>query len=378
MSHPSNNSPADARPATDAHRAELAEAFGTDPDPLAAHAPTFEATEADPFAMFEADVLAARDLVDETREHYRRVFRDWSTHMAREGRHPACPSEDHVRRFIRHELDEVGNAPRTVRKKLERLQGVFEWWQADAAFPHSRDFDPFTTAIEKERFDGPPRKEFPRIGLDDLREIVGDIAHIRDRAMVTLQFKLGLRVSELCNIQLADIDLGVTELERHYPSIGTNIVLAGRENAVYIPHDRPGNKSERPRVLPLDGESRRVLLRYLLIRPTIDDPWVFVSHSSHRRLKRHAVQIAWQDAFHPKYAETERHRAVSSHYGRHWFTTYWRVDQDLNRELIKYMRGDKPGGGRSIAGRDAIDGYIHTYYEDIEPVYRERIFTLGV
>lgn len=75
--------------------------------------------------------------------------------------------------------------------------------------------------------------------------------------------------------------------------------------------------------------------------------------------------------FHPEYAESEHHRAVLSHYGRHRFTTYWRVQQDLPRPLIKYMRGDRPDS-ESITERDGIDEYIHTYYEDIESLYRLR------
>ena len=89
------------------------------------------------------------------------------------------------------------------------------------------------------------------------------------------------------------------------------------------------------------------------------------------------VNRVWTDAFHPKYAETDDHRAVTSHFGRHRFTTYWRVGQDLNRELVKYMRGDTPGSG-NIEDRGAIDHYIHTYYADIEPIYRENIYKLDI
>jgi integrase/recombinase XerD len=41
------------------------------------------------------------------------------------------------------------------------------------------------------------------------------------------------------------------------------------------------------------------------------------------------------------------------------------------------MRGDKPGGG-SGNSREAIDAYLHTYYEDIRDLYLERIYKLGV
>jgi integrase/recombinase XerD len=45
--------------------------------------------------------------------------------------------------------------------------------------------------------------------------------------------------------------------------------------------------------------------------------------------------------------------------------------------MIKYMRGDTSAG--SIADpAGGIDHYIHSYYEDIGPLYRKRIYKLGV
>jgi len=41
------------------------------------------------------------------------------------------------------------------------------------------------------------------------------------------------------------------------------------------------------------------------------------------------------------------------------------------------MRGDTAGAG-NIDERGAIDEYIHTYYEDIEPIYRENIYKLSI
>ena len=41
------------------------------------------------------------------------------------------------------------------------------------------------------------------------------------------------------------------------------------------------------------------------------------------------------------------------------------------------MRGDTPADDQFIA-TDAIDVYVHTYYEDIATVYRERIYLLDL
>lgn len=84
---------------------------------------------------------------------------------------------------------------------------------------------------------------------------------------------------------------------------------------------------------------------------------------------------AWKQAFHPEYAETDDYRPVTSHYGRHYFATYFRKDEQVSRELIQYMRGDVVGGN-ALGDRAAIDNYLHAYYEDIEGMYRSKIYKL--
>ena len=358
-------------------RQTLADAFDREIDPLAEHGPTFEEVGIDVFALFIEDVLKPQNLAPKTIRGYERTIKEWCTFMDTESRHPACPNEVHVKRFVRRELDEKGNTARTAKKKLWELNNIYTYWQTGAEFPHPVDYNPFQIAKKKLALSTERVKEPPRIPITTLREIIQGVTHVRDRAFIVTQLKLGLRATEMANLTLAEISLTNREVERHYGELGSAPQLADYENAVYIPHDRAGNKSKRPRVLPIDDELRRLWINYLLIRPDNGEPWVFLSKTNHAQVDDEAINIAWKRAFHPAYEETPQHRAVTSHYGRHRFTTYWRVEQDVNRELIKYMRGDTSAGGVTdpVGG---IDHYIHSYYEDIEPLYRERIFKLGV
>lgn len=362
---------------TDAQRAELAEAFGQDLDPLAEYETTFRQTDVDPFTLFEAEVLSTRDIATRTLDDYDRLFRQWREFMEDQGRHPACPNEDHVKGFARYELDTKGNHPNTVKEKLRKLNDTYTYWQDDPTFPHPQDYNPVNLAKSKVSFSTPDKKEPPRIPLDDLRDVLDGVTHVRDRAIIALQLKLGLRATEVCNIKISEVDIQNADLQDHYSKLGSHPMLEGLENAIYIPHDREGNKSQRPRLLPLDDELRRVLLRYLLIRPDNGKPWMFLSMTRHKQLRKKDINQPWKRAFHPEYAETEQHTAVTSHYGRHYFTTYWRVEENLNRELIKYMRGDT-AGSISIQERGAIDEYIHTYFEDIRDLYLENIYKLSM
>ncbi|MFC7081175.1 integrase [Halorussus caseinilyticus] len=66
---------------------------------------------------------------------------------------------------------------------------------------------------------------------------------------------------------------------------------------------------------------------------------------------------------------------MTSHFGRHRFTTWWRVQQNANEELVKYMRGDSVRKGSM---NEPIHSYLHTYYKDIEDLYRNNIYRLGI
>lgn len=359
---------------TKAQREAIADACGLSVDPLSKYANALASTDVDPFELFVSDVLSKRSIAPATRSHFRSVFSQWEQHMATMNRHPACPNEEHVTRFIEHEIEHRENAPVTVKEKLRKLVQVYEYWQMDPCFPHPEGYNPFTLARSKYSFEAPDQKKPPRIPVTELREFLSTVPMIRDRSIISLQLKLGLRATELCNITLGEISSDTPDIQRYYTQMGAHPLLRNRPNAVYIPHDRAGNKSGNPRVLPLDTEMQELLARWLRIRPDNGQPWLFLTQRGNQ-LRKKRINGLWKECFHPEYAESETRRPVTSHYGRHRFTTYWRVERGLERPLIKYMRGDRPDS-RSVKDRDGIDEYIHTYYEDIEHTYRKHIYTL--
>jgi integrase/recombinase XerD len=221
-------------------------------------------------------------------------------------------------------------------------------------------------------------KDLPRLSVADLADYLQALTHIRDRAVVLTQLKLGLRASELCNLRLSDVAIDHADLTNAYPALGSHPLLDGRPNAVYVAsrHEREQNKSGQPRVLPLDAELQATLVALLITRPDSGADAVFYTTSTHNPLGPEDVARIWAEHFQDDYPETETHRAVTSHFGRHRFTTHWLVDQDCNRELVKYMRGDRIEG--TAVDREAIDNYIHTYFEDVAELYRDGIYQFGV
>jgi integrase/recombinase XerD len=358
----------------------IAEAFGRTTDPLAEYNTRFKNLDADPFDLWLQEQIYSQDYAQGTVEMNKRRIDQWRKYMQNEtDRHPAVPTTHHVIDFARYYLDEHDNSKNTVKAKLGTLSRAFQYFQNEPAFPHPTDFNPFNVAKGKIDLNGEDSKPHHPIPLEEFRNIIrDDIKHIRDRALIIIQPKLGLRASEVSNIKLSEIHISNSELQEHYDNLGTHSALEGRPNAVYIPHDRKRNKSDRPRVLPLDDELRRVLLQYLLCRPDNGRPWLFLSKSGGKKLDQDNINDVWKKYFRPEYGPTERYRGVSSHYGRHYFTTWFRIEREWPRDLIKYMRGDRQSGGEIRSNRDAIDSYIHTWYEDIEDRYRQEIYKLRI
>lgn len=354
---------------------EIAEAFGRNIDPLAGFEETFDELDLDPFDYYLDTVVAEKDLTDGTVGHYERAYEQWREFMAEQGRHPACPTKQHVKRFATYWKEVEGNQGKTVAKKLNLLNLAFTYMQEQAAFPQSKDFSPFDAAMGELDLSNDTTREYPRVSLDELREQVGSIDHVLDRALTVMQLKTGARSSEICNIRLSEVHVSNPDVRDYYDQLGTHPQLEGRPNAVYIPPDRNNNKRKRPTVLPLDEETRQTLVDWLLVRPDTGMENLFLTRKG-KPMDRTDLKYIWETNWWPKYeSEDDGIRSISPHYARHFFTTWWTVKEPVEKARAKYMRGDKDGGDLGES-REAIYEYVHTYYEDIEDIYRERMFQL--
>ena len=375
---PSNSSSSsDSEQRFENQRERFAEAFDREIDPLAEYSETFEQLP-DPFRYYLERVIANRDQIskDGTIEDYERTYRQFQSYMQTTDRHPACPTVQQVKNYIGWRRDVHNNAPSTIKIKFGRLKGAYEYWQMESVFPHPPDYNPFAIAMEEASLGEEDGKPFPELTLDEVRQEFNSISNIRYRAVVGIQLKCGLRAGELSNLQLQDIHLAHSDLQSCYPQLGTHEALGDYENVIYVSPNREGNKSSVPRLVPIDQELFWLLLTHLLLRPQVDRPWVFLTERGFGQMGYTAINRPWTRAFQPKYAETESTRAITSHFGRHWFSSHFRLEAEFPREHVQYMRGDRIEPEDEFAG--VIDDYLHPHYEHIETAYRNDVFQLGV
>jgi integrase/recombinase XerD len=190
------------------------------------------------------------------------------------------------------------------------------------------------------------------ISVNEMAILINSILDPRDKAIVTLLAKTGIRRGELIRIDVDEIDWA--------------------EQSIRLkPHPKRSNC-----VVFFDDETARVLQRWMRARQNyqIENGCqaLFVNEQG-GRLERHGVsEVVTKHAqrvglHNPDSRRMEDH--FTPHCCRHWFTTYLRKNE-MRRELIQELRGD--------SRNETIDIYDHIDKKELKRAYLAAIPVLGI
>jgi integrase/recombinase XerD len=367
---------------------EFGEAFNQDEDKLRVFDEKFKQIDQDPLELYKQVRIQNSNITDKRIKLKIGIVDRWQRHMSQYDRHVACPSTKHAGMFI-DQLIAEDLSQNYTKRILRVISNMFDYWAKHPNMPHgtgaAEGYNPIDAAVmfKEENINDicDKKKSVPRITIEELGHRLRGVKNLLHRSVITTQFKYGLRASQICNLQLSEVKINHEELNELYPALGTHQRIRDLDDDVIYFASRdetPGVKSARPTVMPMDRETRRLLVKYLRQRPPVDLPWLFINNATGNQLRTEYInESMWKPVFHPEYSETEEFRPVTSHYGRHRFTTYWKKEIDINRELLKYMRGDKQSE-QNESNSDALDMYVHTYYEDIKDRFLSDIYTFNL
>ena len=190
------------------------------------------------------------------------------------------------------------------------------------------------------------------LSVEEMGMLINSILEPRDKAMVTLLAKTGVRRGEL-------IDIDVDDVNWEHQSIKL----------------KPKSKRSN-RVIFFDDETAIILNRWIRTRENWEiKPKVralFVGEHRGRLgrngiyyvVAKHAERVGLHE---PNSDNLEDH--FSPHCCRHWFTTHLRRN-GMSREFIKELRGDSRG--------EAIDIYDHIDPDELRKAYLTAIPRLGI
>jgi integrase/recombinase XerD len=190
-----------------------------------------------------------------------------------------------------------------------------------------------------------------QITTEQLKDLVESILIVRDKAVVLLLAKTGIRRGELATIDIDEIDL-----------VGMRMKL------------KPKAKRSN-RLLFFDEECCRVLQDWLTVRERYaskDCKALFVTSGGGRLNPNRIYELVVKHAtlaglYNPNSDRLEDH--FTPHCLRHWFTTYLRRS-GMPREHLEELRGDARIG--------AMDIYYHIDEEDLRKSYLAHIPKLGL
>ena len=179
------------------------------------------------------------------------------------------------------------------------------------------------------------------LSVEEMSRLVNSILDPRDKAIIVLLAKTGIRRNELIRLDIDDIDW------QNYK----------------ITLKKTPKRSNR--VVFFDDEVAIVLRRWLRIRAALRPKTkaLFINYGSKRRIDRNTVYNIVV-----RYSSRLGLR-ISPHDLRHWFTT-WLRRNGMPREFIKELRGDRR--------REAIDIYDHIDPEELRKAYQAYIPKLGI
>ena len=189
------------------------------------------------------------------------------------------------------------------------------------------------------------------LSVEEMSRLINGTLEIRDRALMAVLAKTGVRRGELISMDVGDVDWDHGRIKLKSKNKRSNLyVYFDEETAVLLSRWlrlREGYVAGGECALFVGDKGRRIGRNRVYILVT-----------------GHAERLGYHDG---ESGRLEDH--FSPHCFRHWFTTHLRRN-GLSREFIKELRGDSRG--------EAIDIYDHIDHDELRKAYLAAIPRLGI
>ena len=189
------------------------------------------------------------------------------------------------------------------------------------------------------------------ISVEEMARLINSEMNIRNKALITLLAKTGIRRNELISLDASDVDLIEMKIRLKPTAKRTN------------------------RTVFIDDETAFILRRWLRVREGVNLKGItalFINLESDR-LNRRGVYEAVTNAAERVGLHDPESDGMDDHFSphccRHWFTTHLRR-AGMRREFIQELRGD--------SRKEAIDIYDHIDLKELKEAYLACIPQLGI
>ena len=291
-----------------------------------------------------------RDMAEQSVSHYGYCLKQFSQYLEGQKVNISRVDREVLKGFVEHMRHTKKAVPKTLDNYFSCLSSFYDY----LVFEDKVNTNPIPPVRKrylkryKNNDDGNRRQ---LISVEAMAELINSTLDIRDKAVITLLAKTGIRRHELIELDLSDVDL-----------VEMKIRL------------KPTHKRTN-RTVFFDDEASFILRRWLKIREgqnTKHSSALFLNSEGDRLERRGIRDIVFKAAlrvglYNPESDRMEDH--FSSHCCRHWFTTHLRR-AGMRREFIQELRGD--------SRKEAIDIYDHIDLKELKEAYLAAIPQLGI
>ena len=280
---------------------------------------------------------------------YTYALRHFSNFLTHRGIFLSAAGKEELRNYI-EVLREEAMSTKTIKNRLSILSSFYEYLVYEAEVT-SNPVLPVRKRYLRSYKDNGPAHERKLISVEDMAKMINGTLDIRNKAIITILAKTGIRRNELISLDISDVNLVEFKI-RLKPT-------AKRSN----------------RTLFFDDETAFILRRWLKVRESMNqqmNPALFLTTEGDRLNRcgvyRLVVKAAVSVGLHnPESDEPEDH--FSPHCCRHWFVTHL-LRAGMSRDFVKELRGD--------VRHEAIDIYNHIDLKELKEAYLAAIPQLGI
>lgn len=210
--------------------------------------------------------------------------------------------------------------------------------------------------IAKRLPSGRRQTQRPFKSTEDVGHMIKSTFNPRNRAILTVLAKLGLRGGELTGLDVPDIDFGdrTIHIDRHFDD-RADILIAGRKN---------GASS----TLPLDDETVKVLKVYTATRQPAGDT-LFVSRGGGRMSSGEVGRVVGE--YVTKSGILKNGERITPHYFRAWMT-YQLTINGCKPEIVQVIRGDVANTMANFYTREILS------FDDVRREYLKSVPIFGL
>lgn len=284
-----------------------------------------------------------------THKFYARAAARFLMWVEKQGLDPLKIGKKELKNYLYH-LTSKGAAFATLEINFAHLNAFYDFLEEEE-LTKSNPVPAFRKRNIRAYKKGADAQQRQIIGIEQAAKLVNAVLEARDRAILLILLKTGLRCHELVELDVEDVDL---------------------ERLVLTAHPAPKRSNLE---LYFDHETAEALRRWLVVRSNrrgANTPPLFLTPRGNRIKAPQVVTLVSKAAARVGLHDPQSERLdkkFTPHCCRHWFTTRL-IEAGMPRDYIKELRGD--------ARREAIDIYNHIDRKMLKESYLACIPQLGL